>query len=191
MSHPRSPTLRLTTLESRLVPSVEVPSTVVAAPSPQATQNGSLDPAPMLVGTDAQGEAIYTVTVQPGRCNCTACRGLPPADSTPAPATPAVVAEPAPAVAQTQSPTLSVVPTRPLGSDPTPVVPAPAAAVVIAPSDAGSYLIAQPDLSAEVQPYVVSTPTPAAVSIATFAGTGWRWGFADPFADAVELDRSV
>lgn len=112
MIRSRVPVLNLTTLEGRLVPAAYAP--VPTQQAATAVHAAPADPTPLppgmvLVGTDAHGEAIYTMTVAPTMCNCAACQAARAA----AAAAAANVAAPAP-----------VAPVAPVVR---PVVPAPAA----------------------------------------------------------------
>lgn len=192
--------LRLTVLEDRSVPSA---TTLTASdPHPVAATThdtrASTDPQPVLVGTNSQGEAIYTVTVQPTVCNCAACQAAraaaaratqlsqptvsappasgvttPPASPPPA-ATPLSDAQPRPASLPSSVAFTSSV-TQTVNTPPTPVV--------VTRSDAGYSLLAPPQVETTAHPDLISAPASTTPPTSTDTNALHVAGWVDPLID--------
>jgi hypothetical protein len=150
----RSTTLTLLDLESRLVPSsysvADKPTGVVAA------QVGDPTPLPVQVGTNDQGQAIFTITVQPKVCNCAACQAARAATAHEATAVPQPAPTPVVAPAREPAPPTVTVASNP---NPTPAaIPSPAkpATVTLPVSVAPPFAVppATPSITTPTQPDV-------------------------------------
>lgn len=84
MFHKHSVSLRLTRLDDRLVPTASSQLSDFSPLTSAQTFAEISSPMPIAVGTADNGETIYSVTVLPTRCTCSACRsatGMPASDA--------------------------------------------------------------------------------------------------------------
>ena len=178
-------TLCLTQLEDRTVPTASVVSSLdLRAAVTMTVDSSALDPQPVQVGTNDNGEAIFTISVQPKVCNCAACQATVRASATAQVTTSPSIQSQAAAIpatsAVTQRPTPPLVVAAPQAmaavrlESPsvayfTPTVEpliTPPQAVLVAHSDSGHTLFAQPDVSLTAQPDHITAPATTQFSAA-------------------------
>lgn len=197
--------LRVTALESRLVPSgTTAPVDPVAAADPTAG-----DGDPVLIGTNAGGEAIYTFEAAPGRCGCAMCGGrvsmvLAPSVAEPSPTETVVAAvsaeEVVPVPVVTAPPPAPAVPVSPPPSIAAASLTAPTTSAVTTPSasvpsgpgspdhlDTRLAVFAAQDFDQESEPdRVVTSPTSVELDEPGFAA--WPAAFDELWIESVPHD---